>query len=74
MEQKNLTVISERNQLLVTLANTNIEHLGTAVVVDGHLFLRGNASDQFCQTSAVYAPGEWKSAVAINKIKGVDHV
>lgn len=48
MEKMNLTVTSARNQLLVTLAKATIEHLGTAVVVDGHLFLRGNASDQPC--------------------------
>ena len=59
MSTQNLYIHSTNEPMLVTLTNQKIEHVGSAVVQDGHLYLRGNSTAPLCQTNAVFAPGYW---------------
>lgn len=59
MSTQNRYIHSTSKPMLVTLTTQKIEHVGSAVVEDGHLFLRGNLSDATCLTNAVFAPGYW---------------
>ncbi|WP_166485905.1 hypothetical protein [Rhodoferax ferrireducens] len=53
----------------VTLPDGAVDHQGTAIVEDGHLFLRGSPQFSDCPTYAVYAPGRWLSAVVDKDLK-----
>lgn len=66
MIKPNLSISSAFKLILVNLpGKITIEHRGSALVDDGHLYLRGDPLDEGCQTYAVYAPGQWHSVQAI---------
>lgn len=64
MEISEMTVQStDKNPIQVVLpGGATIQHIGTAIVKTGHLYLRGNPQFTDCETVAIYAPGHWVSA------------
>lgn len=62
MEEQFVIQSTGDETIRVNLPNQlEINHKGSAVVQDGHLYLRGNPAHQFCETNAIYAPGQWLS-------------